>query len=183
MSQILFACGLAGLVLSIVGLLSLWKNYMPGIKLYIIILGIMVIIQLAIASRILDVNINDTLRLTFMDTSRGTANIAERDAYMNYLNCCGWYKSYDMIADYPLCVGSPGAEGYSLGCPGWPSLASCWPPCETKTKAFLAKNIRPLATFAVIVSVFEVGALVVSCCLIMGAKRDKDDFGGDPFGY
>jgi len=182
-SIVLVVCGAMTMGLAIFGFAAFMKREFTMMKMYIVLTGCTIVLQLGMGSFIHSVNINAELRTSFVDTSQGNRNVEQRTEYMRFIKCCGWHYSYDLIGDGPQCSWSPGGEGYSLGCPGFPSTDSCFPPCEKATKDFLAKEVSPAAAAAIAVSVFEIFALAASCYIIMIRKKDKDDFYDDPFHY
>jgi len=167
----ILVCGAVTLFAAIIGFVGVVKANLVVLKGYIVLMGVTVAMQVAIGSFTLTRDPDNALHSYWFDYTQPT-DAAAKNAYQNYLSCCGWEELRDSFGPgMPLC---------DLKC--YQNPGSC-PACLPATKTWVKKFVNPGVMPAIICGVLEIIAMSASCYIILIMKKDKDDFFDDPFHY
>jgi hypothetical protein len=164
-------CGAVTIFATFVGFLGIVKANIIVMKMYIVLIGVTICMQLAMGSFIVSRDIDSELSDWWFGETDQQA-IDDKDNYQQYLGCCGWYSLRDSFgAGMPLCAltcyDNPGT------CPG----------CLHATEDWIDKNVVPGSVGAIIIACVEFLVIIAPCYLIMIMKKDKDDFFEDAYHY
>lgn len=169
-AAILLATGISCVIVALMGMLGSYKRYPTLLKLYVVLMFAIVVLQFGLGIYINRVDVEDQIRTEFLCIDPPDVCQENRLAYQNYLLCCGW--------DDPL------IDTISLGDPICPyHYYGNTQTCQDATEDWIAKYGTPIAKLVIVLGVFELFALMMSCYIIMTAKTDTDDYFNNPFHY
>jgi len=159
-ASVIVSVGIATIVASSSGCLGAVFQNTTCLKAYVIVLFAICCLQIAIGSYLISLNVDDLESVWAEDTQQGEDR---REAYQNYMQCCGWEWVTDSMPETP--------------CPGLYTTS-----CSQATKNIMAKYMTPVALAAVIIGVLEILSLLSTCIIIFASQR-KEDYWDNPFGY
>eukprot|EP00457_Paulinella_chromatophora_P008688 gb/GEZN01008729.1/.p1 GENE.gb/GEZN01008729.1/~~gb/GEZN01008729.1/.p1 ORF type:complete len:229 (+),score=28.72 gb/GEZN01008729.1/:80-766(+) len=165
---VLLGTGIACVTVALMGMLGAYKRYPTLLKLYIVLMFLILMLQMAMGIYIKRTDVVGIIGPEFL-TDTPTAQ-EQRIAFQKYLECCGWdHPVHDNIA-----LNDPYCPYYEP-----PSMATC----ADATEGWMNQYAEPVAALAIALAVLELMALMPTCYIVMTAKSDSDDYFDNPFHY
>jgi hypothetical protein len=167
----ILVCGAVTIFATLIGFAGIAKANLNTMKIYVVLLGVTVAMQIAMGGFTETRNPDNALsEYWYLETTDQA--IAEKQNYQNYLSCCGWRELRDSFGPgQPLC---------EFRCYEKPDAC---PSCLGATEDWIVEKVDPGVVGGIIVGCIEAAVMTVSCYIIMIMKKDKDDFFEDPFHY
>lgn len=147
-SLIILISGAGGVGASICGFVGSVKHIPNLLKLFIGLIFLTCIIQIAMGIYMNTLNLDDQEEMWFEATSEGYAN---RVQFQDYFECCGWNTYTDSVP-----------PPQSTLCPVTRDQT-----CSQAAQTFLDDEVLPIAFAALIIALIEAVALTSACFLIM----------------
>jgi len=158
---ILFACGIATIVMAIVGFMGSFFKWSGVIKMYAVVVFVVVITEIAMGAYIKSLRIGDLRVKWFSDSS---SSISDRVAYQSYGNCCGWDTWADSYVLYTPCSTPPTP----------PLFVNIPQTCQQSTASFYSTYLNPIAAAAITIACLELVTLIVTCLIMFTGKKEDD---------
>jgi len=159
---IVFICGICTIVAAVLGAVGALKKWANVLKLYAFIVFCLIGVQIGLGAYLNGLQISDLQNTWEDDTNDG---LNRRIAYQAYMSCCGFnYWTDSLGALNTPCLQLPVAPNYIE-----PQN------CATASQGFIDQYIKPVATAAIVIAVFELVTLLTSCVLLFRGKT-KDDW-------
>ncbi len=155
----LLASGILTLCAALIAIYGVWQRDMRALKIYCLVVFCAIGIQFTIGGFLLSADASQ------VRDRWEAATPAQRQDFQSLLNCCGFDTWLDSIGK----LDTPCPQ---LPQPGQPTPRSC----KAGIQSFLEEYVRPAATAAIVIAVFELCALLMAIYMVFKKKQSSERY-------